>query len=76
MSLEEIADIRERLARMEERQVQLYRMVEMSYASFGDLANRVNTLEHLRTKVLLVAGGVGAIVSVAWDAVRSKLNGG
>jgi hypothetical protein len=84
VSLDEIHDLREkfgtmseRLVRMEERQVTLIGMLERSLASFGDLSNRVNALEHLKTKVLLVAGAIGAIVSVAWDALRSRLiNGG
>jgi hypothetical protein len=83
VSLDEVADLKdrlavvsERLARMEERQVTLYRMVETSLSSFGDLTNRVTTLEHFKTKMLLVAAGVGAIVSVAWDAIRTRLTNG
>jgi predicted nuclease with TOPRIM domain len=83
VSLDEIHELRdkvqtvsERLARMEERQVTLIGMLERSLASFGDLSNRVNALEHLKTKVLLVAGAIGAIVSVAWDALRSRLTNG
>ena len=83
MSLDEIHDLREkfgsmseRLARMEERQVTLIGMVERSLSSFGDLSNRVTSLEHLKTKMLLVAGSIGAIVSVVWDAVRSRLTHG
>lgn len=83
MSNDEINDIRdrlalnsERLARIEERQLTLMGMLEKSLSSFGDLANRVTTLEHLKTKVLLVAGGLGAIVSLAWDALKSRFSGG
>ncbi len=83
MSLDEIHDIREklalnseRLARIEERQLTLMGMLERSLSSFGDLANRVTALEHLKTKVLLVAGGLGAIVSLAWDALKSRFSGG
>ena len=83
MSLEEVADLRdrlasqsERLARMEERQVTLYHMVERSLASFGDLSNRVTTIESLKTKMLLVAGGIGAIISVAWDLLKSRFTNG
>ena len=82
MSLEEVADLKdrvamvsERLARMEERQLTLYGMVERSLASFGDLANRVTAIEHFKTKMLLVAGAVGAIVSMAWDAIKSRFSG-
>ena len=83
MSNDEITDIRdrlalnsERLARIEERQLTLMGMLEKSLSSFGDLANRVTALEHLKTKVLLVAGGLGAIVSLAWDALKSRFSGG
>ena len=83
MSNDEINDIRdrlalnsERLARIEERQLTLMGMLERSLSSFGDLANRVTALEHLKTKVLLVAGGLGAIVSLAWDALKSRFSGG
>jgi len=84
VSLDEVSDLRdrvanvsERLARMEERQITLISMLERSLSNFGDLSNRVNAIEGLRTKMLLVAGGLGAIISIAWDFVRSKLiNGG
>jgi hypothetical protein len=61
---------------MEERQVTLYHMVERSLASFGDLGNRVTAIENLKTKMLLVAGGLGAIISVAWDLLKSRFTNG
>jgi hypothetical protein len=84
VSLDEVSDLKdrvasvsERLARMEERQITLISMLERSLSNFGDLSNRVNAIEGLKTKMLLVAGGLGAIISVAWDFVKSKLiNGG
>ena len=83
MSLDEVHDLRSkiedvdrRLIRIEERQVTLYKMIETALASFGDLANRVTALEHLKTKMLLVAGAIGAIVSLAWDALKSRFSGG
>lgn len=71
-----IEDVDKRLVRMEERQLTLYRMVETSLANFGDLANRVTSLEHLRTKILVVAGFIGAGMSLAWDFIRSRFTGG
>ena len=71
-----IEDVDKRLVRMEERQLTLYRMVETSLANFGDLANRVTGLEHLRTKILVVAGFIGAGMSLAWDFIRSRFSGG
>ena len=83
MSLDEVHDIREklalnseRLARIEERQLTLMGMLERSLSSFGDLANRVTALEHLKTKMMLVAASVGAIISIAWDALKSRFSGG
>ena len=83
MSLDEVHDLRakiedvdRRLIRIEERQVTLYKMIETALASFGDLANRVTALEHLKTKMLLVAGAIGAIVSLAWDILKSRFSGG
>jgi hypothetical protein len=84
VSLDEVSDLRdrvanvsERLARMEERQITLISMLERSLSNFGDLSNRVNAIEGLKTNMLLVAGGLGAIISIAWDFVKSKLiNGG
>ena len=71
-----IEDVDKRLVRMEERQLTLYRMVETSLSNFGDLANRVTGLEHLRTKLLVVAGFIGAGMSLAWDFIRSRFTGG
>ena len=83
MSADEIIDIRdklasngERLARIEERLATLSGMVEKSLSSFGDLANRVTALEHLRTRILVLAGLIGAGFSLAWDFIRERLTGG
>jgi len=61
-----------RLARMEERQLQLYAMVERSLAFHGDVANRLGALETLKTKVLAVAGVVGLACSMAWDVLKNR----
>jgi hypothetical protein len=83
MSADEVGDIRdklssngERLARIEERLATLSGMVEKSLSSFGDLANRVTALEHLRTRILVLAGLIGAGFSLAWDFIRERLTGG
>jgi hypothetical protein len=82
VSLDEISDLKdriatqsERLARMEERQMQLYAMVERSLAFHGDVANRLSALEHLRTRVLAVAGLIGLVCSMAWDVLKNRFNG-
>lgn len=82
MSLDEVADLRdrvsnvsERLVRMEERQMTLYSMIERSLAFHGDTANRLSALETLKTKVLAVAGVVGLACSMAWDVLKNRFNG-
>jgi hypothetical protein len=74
MSEEQVWNMEVRLARMEERQVQLYSMVERSLAFHGDVANRLGALEHLRTKVLAVAGLIGLACSMAWDVIKNRLS--
>ena len=75
MSEEQVWNMEVRLARMEERQVQLYSMVERSLAFHGDVANRLSALEHLRTRVLAVAGLIGLACSMAWDVLKNRFNG-
>ena len=81
MSLDEVSDLRdrvanvsERLVRMEERQMTLYSMIERSLAFHGDVANRLGALETLKTKVLAVAGVVGLACSMAWDVLKNRLS--
>jgi hypothetical protein len=75
MSEEQVWGMEIRLARMEERQVQLYAMIERSLAFHGDVANRLGALETLKTKVLAVAGVVGLACSMAWDVLKNRFNG-
>jgi len=74
MSEDQVWNMEIRLARMEERQLQLYAMVERSLAFHGDVANRLGALEHLRTKVLAVAGLIGLACSMAWDVLKNRLS--
>ena len=74
MSNEQISDLRVTLARLEERQIQLFAMVETSLANYADVANRLGALEHLRTKVLAVSGLVGLACSMAWDVLKNRLS--
>ena len=74
MSNEQISDLRVTLARLEERQIQLFAMVETSLANYADVANRLSALEHLRTKVLAVSGLVGLACSMAWDVLKNRLS--
>ena len=74
MSNEQISDLRVTLARLEERQIQLFSMVETSLAKYADVANRLSALEHLRTKVLAVAGLRGLACSMAWDVLKNRFS--
>jgi hypothetical protein len=74
MSEEQVWGMEVRLARMEERQLQLYSMVERSLANYADIANKVNALEHLRTKILALSGVIGLICSMAWDVIKNRNN--
>jgi hypothetical protein len=74
MSEDQVWNIELKLARMEERQVQLYAMVERSLANYADIANKVNALEHLRTKILALSGVIGLICSMAWDVIKNRNN--
>ena len=74
MSNEQISDLRVTLARLEERQIQLFSMVSTSLAKYADVANRLSALEHLRTKVLAVSGLVGLACSMAWDVLKNRFS--
>ena len=74
MSNEQISDLRVTLARLEERQIQLFSMVETSLANYADVANRLGALEHLRTKVLAIAGLIGLACSMAWDVLKNRFS--
>jgi len=74
MSEDQVWNIELKLARMEERQVQLYALVERSLANYADIANKVNALEHLRTKILALSGVIGLICSMAWDVIKNRNN--
>jgi hypothetical protein len=65
--------IKERLARMEERQVQLCSMVEKSLSSFADLSNRVSALEALKHKALGMIAVIGAIMTLSWEVIKEIL---
>ena len=67
------SEIRERLARMEERQVQLYNMVETSLSNFADLSNRVTSLEALKHKALGMIAIIGGLMTLAWEVIRETL---
>ena len=67
------SEVRERLARMEERQVQLYNMVETSLSNFADLSNRVTSLEALKHKALGMIAIIGGLMTLAWELIKETL---
>jgi len=73
MPSKDTADIKERLARMEERQVQLYTMVEQSLSNFADLSNRVTALEALKHKALGMIAVVGGLMTLTWELLKETL---
>ena len=72
-----IGDIRERIARMEQRQIQLHEMITLSLSNFGDLANRTRKLEDdansIKTKLWLAGLVGGAIFSTAWAVFKRRI---
>jgi len=72
-----LGDIRERIARMEQRQIQLHEMITLSLSNFGDLANRTRKLEEdansIRTKLWLAGLVGGAIFSTAWAVFKRRI---
>jgi len=68
-----ISEIKERLARMEERQVQLYTMVEHSLSNFESLSTRVTSLEALKHKALGMIAVIGGIMTMTWEIIKETL---
>jgi len=72
-----LGDIRERIARMEQRQIQLHEMITLSLSNFGDLANRTRRLEDdansIKTKLWLAGLVGGAIFSTAWAVFKRRI---
>jgi len=72
-----LGDIRERIARMEQRQIQLHEMITLSLSNFGDLANRTRKLEDdansIKAKLWLAGLVGGAIFSTAWAVFKRRI---
>jgi hypothetical protein len=68
-----VSEIKERLARMEERQVQLYSMVEQSLSNFAELSNRVTALESLKHKALGMIAVIGGLMTLTWELLKEAL---
>ena len=76
-----MADLRERLARIEERQVNLIAVLERHTSEIaewtGRMNNKVDTLERdahtIKTKLWLVALVSGAVFSTIWELIKVRV---
>jgi hypothetical protein len=81
MSADQVADLRERLARIEERQVGLISILERHTSEIaewtGRMNNKVDTLERdahtIKTKLWLVALVSGAVFSTIWELIKVRV---
>ena len=81
MSAEQVADLRERLARIEERQVGLISILERHTSEIAEWTGRMNskvdTLERdahtIKTKLWLVALVSGAVFSTIWELIKVRV---
>ena len=72
MSENDSSEIKERLARMEERQKNISAMLETSLSRYADLVNRVNALEVLKHRVLGMVAVAGFLFTIGWEIIKSK----
>ena len=81
MSADQVADLRERLARIEERQVNLSAVLERHTSEIAEWTSRMNgkvdTLERdahtIKTKLWLVALVSGAVFSTIWELIKVRV---
>ena len=81
MSADQVADLRERLARIEERQVNLIAVLERHTSEIAEWTGRMNrkvdTLERdahtIKTKLWLVALISGAVFSTIWELIKVRV---
>jgi hypothetical protein len=72
---EDISDIRERIARMEERFSHLGSMMERSLSHYSAINERVSSLEKLKAHFYLAAAIAGTAASMAWQSIKLKIWG-
>lgn len=79
MSSDQIADLRERLARIEERQITVVSILEKSQLGIVDYHQRLQKLEAdahtIKTKLWLVALISGAVCSTLWEIIKARFLG-
>ena len=64
----------ERLARIEERQIGIYRHIEAICMVHSNDSERIGTLEKLKGHFFLFAAIGGIVFSAAWELIRWKVS--
>jgi DNA repair ATPase RecN len=83
VSADQVADLRERLARIEERQTNIIQILERHTSELAQWTSKINTkvdtLEKeshtIKTKLWLVALISGAVFSTIWELVKARFLG-
>ena len=83
MSADQVADLRERLARIEERQTSIIQILERHTSELAQWTSKINskvdTLEReshtIKTKLWLVALISGAVFSTIWELIKVRVFG-
>jgi len=83
VSADQVADLRERLARIEERQTNIILILERHTSELaqwtGKINEKVDTLEReshtIKTKLWLVALISGAVFSTIWELIKARFLG-
>ena len=81
MSADQVADLRERLARIEERQTNIIAILERHTSELAQWSNKINSkvdaLEReghtIKTKLWLVALVSGAVFSTIWELIKVRV---
>ena len=81
MSADQVADLRERLARIEERQTNIISILERHTSELAQwtakINSKVDTLEMeshtIKTKLWLVALVSGAVFSTIWELIKVRV---
>ena len=83
VSADQVADLRERLARIEERQTNIIQILERHTSELAQWTAKINekvdTLEKeshtIKTKLWLVALISGAVFSTIWELIKARFLG-
>jgi hypothetical protein len=79
VSADQVADLRERLARIEERQSTVISLLEKSQLGIVEYHQRLQKLETeahtIKTKLWLVALISGAVFSTIWELIKARFLG-